>query len=80
MSKSEFSVKTVKHLGFVIEAGKGMRVDPQRVETVKAWEAPKSVKDIRSFLSNGLLKPIMRSMKSRKDYAQRQYWPISIRI
>ena len=50
VGKSEFSVKTTKYLGFIIEAGKGIRMDPDKVTAIKAWEAPRSVKGIRSFL------------------------------
>lgn len=50
VSKSEFSVTSTKYLGFIIEAGKGIRMDPEKIAAIKAWEPPKSVKGIRSFL------------------------------
>ena len=37
-------------LGFVIEAGKGLRMDPEKVKAIKEWEAPVNVKGVRSFL------------------------------
>jgi hypothetical protein len=36
VDKSEFSVKQTKYLGFIIEAGKGIRMDPKKVEAIKA--------------------------------------------
>jgi hypothetical protein len=50
IGKSEFEQDSVKYLGFIIEAGKGLRVDPKKVEAIRAWEAPKSLKEVRSFL------------------------------
>jgi uncharacterized membrane protein len=46
VDKSEFSVKRTKYLGFIIEAGKGIRMDPEKVAAIKAWEPPQSVKGI----------------------------------
>lgn len=50
VDKSEFSVKKTKYLGFIIEAGVGVSMDPAKVEAIKAWERPQSVKGIRSFV------------------------------
>ncbi|KAF9696002.1 hypothetical protein EKO04_006265 [Ascochyta lentis] len=50
VGKSEFSVKSTKYLGFIIEAGKGIRMDPAKVAAIKSWEPLKTVKGIRSFL------------------------------
>lgn len=50
VGKSEFSVKKTKYLGFIIEAGQGIRMDPEKVAAIGAWEPPKSVTGIRSFL------------------------------
>jgi transposase InsO family protein len=50
IKKCEFEVKTTKYLGFIIEAGKGIRMDPDKVKAIKEWEAPKTVKGVRSFL------------------------------
>ena len=50
IGKSEFEQKTVKYLGFIIHAGEGIHVDPQKVEAIQAWEAPKTVREVRSFL------------------------------
>jgi hypothetical protein len=35
---------------FVIEAGKGLRMDPEKIKAIKEWEAPVNVKGVRSFL------------------------------
>jgi hypothetical protein len=50
ISKCEFEVKETKYLGFILEAGKGIRMDPEKVKAVIGWQAPKSVKGVRSFL------------------------------
>jgi hypothetical protein len=50
IDKCEFEVKSTKYLGFIIEAGKGIRMDPAKVEAVVAWESPTSTKGVRSFL------------------------------
>lgn len=50
LGKCEFAVKETKYLGFIIEAGKGVRIDPQKVLAIQEWEAPKTLKGVRSFL------------------------------
>ena len=50
ISKCEFEVKETKYLGFILEAGKGIRMDPEKVKAIMDWEAPRSVKGVRSFL------------------------------
>jgi hypothetical protein len=50
IDKCEFEVKSTKYLGFVLEAGKGIRMDPDKVSAIKDWIAPTSVKGVRSFL------------------------------
>ena len=50
VSKCEFEVKTTKYLGFIIEVGKGITMDPTKVETIIKWEAPKTVKKVQGFL------------------------------
>ena len=49
LSKCEFWLEEVKFLGHVISK-KGIAVDPAKVETVLAWEPPKTVSEIRSFV------------------------------
>jgi hypothetical protein len=50
IKKCEFEVKSTKYLGFIIDAGRGIRMDPAKVEAIKGWEAPRTVKGVRSFL------------------------------
>ena len=37
-------------MGFIIEAGKGIRVDPEKVRAIREWEAPSTPKGVRQFL------------------------------
>jgi hypothetical protein len=50
IEKSEFASLEVKYLEFVISAGEGIKVNPGKVEAIKKWEAPTTVKGIRSFI------------------------------
>jgi transposase InsO family protein/predicted aspartyl protease len=50
IDKCEFEVKSTKYLGFILEVGKGVRMDPEKVKAILEWESPKSVKAVRSFL------------------------------
>lgn len=50
LKKCEFAVKSVKYLGFIIEVGEGVKVDPEKVSAIKAWEEPTNVKGVRSFV------------------------------
>lgn len=48
--KCEFATKETKYLGFIITLGEGIKVDPEKVEAIKSWEAPTNVKGVRSFI------------------------------
>ena len=50
IKKSEFFVQSTKYLGFIIEAGKGIRMDPEKVKAILEWEAPGAVKGVQAFL------------------------------
>jgi hypothetical protein len=50
IDKCEFEVKTTKYLGFIVEAEKGVRMDPSKIEAIVQWEAPTSVEGVQSFL------------------------------
>ena len=50
IDKCKFECQSVKYLGFIIEVGKGIRMDPEKVTAIQSWEAPKTVKGVRSFL------------------------------
>jgi hypothetical protein len=51
IKKCEFKVKLTKYLRFVIEASKGISIDLAKVAAIREWEAPKTVRGVRSFLS-----------------------------
>ncbi|KAH0829387.1 hypothetical protein FOPE_10738 [Fonsecaea pedrosoi] len=46
IDKCEFEVKSTKYLRFIIEAEKGVRMDPEKVKAILDWEAPKTVKGV----------------------------------
>ena len=50
IKKCEFKVKTTKYLRFIIKAGKGISIDLAKIAAIREWEAPKTVKGVRSFL------------------------------
>ena len=50
LSKCEFEVKKVKYLGYIVEIGKGLSMDPEKVEAIRTWSRPNTVKGVRSFL------------------------------
>ena len=50
IDKCEFEVKTTKYLGFILEVGKGVRMDPEKIRAILEWESPRSVKGVQSFL------------------------------
>jgi len=47
--KSEFHKTEVKYLGLIIGVD-GIKMDPSKVETVKAWPPPENLLDVRAFL------------------------------
>ena len=49
INKCEFHTKQVKYLGLIITT-EGLKMDPQKVETVRNWKAPRCVKDVQAFL------------------------------
>ncbi|KAJ4814752.1 polyprotein [Rhynchospora pubera] len=49
LSKCEFWLEEVAFLGHVI-SGKGLSVDPTKVQAVASWAQPKNVSEVRSFL------------------------------
>lgn len=48
--KCEFETQRIKYLGFIIEAEKGLQMDPEKIKAIETWEAPTSVKGVRGFL------------------------------
>ncbi|KAH0602480.1 uncharacterized protein H6S33_008819, partial [Morchella sextelata] len=47
--KCEFHTQSTTYLGLIIEPN-GIKMDPKKVETVKNWTVPKTVKDVQAFL------------------------------
>ena len=50
LSKCEFEAKKVKYLGYIVEVGKGISMDPEKVEAIRSWATPKTKKGVRSFI------------------------------
>ena len=50
LEKSQFMVKEVTCLGFIIRYKEGILIDPKKVEAVTKWEALTSVRDVRAFV------------------------------
>lgn len=50
LAKCAFAVTEVKYLGFIVEAGKAIRADPEKVAAIREWEAPRTVRGVRSFI------------------------------
>lgn len=50
IDKCEFETKSTKYLGFIVEAGKGIKVDPEKVQAIQSWEEPKTAREMRRFL------------------------------
>ena len=48
-SKCHFACESVNYLGFVVSL-EGISPDPKKLEAVKSFPTPRSVKDVRSFL------------------------------
>lgn len=48
-SKCEFFCTKVQYLGHVVSAN-GVETDPDKVEALRTWPEPKTLKDLRSFL------------------------------
>ncbi|KAH0602908.1 uncharacterized protein H6S33_008558 [Morchella sextelata] len=47
--KCEFHTQSTTYLGLIIEPN-GTKMDPRKVEIVKNWTVPKTVKDVQAFL------------------------------
>jgi hypothetical protein len=50
LGKCEFEAKRVKYLGMIIDAEKGISMDPEKVQSVRDWPAPTTVKGVRGFI------------------------------
>ena len=47
--KCEFHKKETEFLGYIIST-EGVKMNPKKVQAVRDWKTPKSVKDVQSFL------------------------------
>ena len=45
-------MKTTKYLGFIIEMGKNIIMDPAKIEIIIKWEVFKTVKRVQRFLGS----------------------------
>jgi transposase InsO family protein len=50
INKCEFEQKRVKYLGYIVDSERGICVDPEKVEAIKAWEPPSTVRGVRGFI------------------------------
>lgn len=50
IGKCEFETHCTKYLGYIIEVGVGIKMDPDKVKAIVEWLPPTSVKGVRSFL------------------------------
>lgn len=49
IKKCEFGVTKTRYLGFIVTTN-GIRVDPDKIQTIKDWKPPTNVRSIQSFL------------------------------
>jgi hypothetical protein len=50
IGKCKFETKATKSLGFIVEAGTGIRMDPEKVKAIAERKRPGTVRGVRSFL------------------------------
>lgn len=48
--KCAFEATSVTYLGYIIEVGKGLRMDPAKIKAILDWKPPATVKGVRGFL------------------------------
>lgn len=50
IKKCEFDCTETKYLGYIVRAGEGICMDPEKVRAILDWVAPTTVKGVRGFL------------------------------
>jgi hypothetical protein len=50
IDKCEFEQKKIKYLGYIVNSENGICVDSEKIEAIRAWEPPSTVKGVRGFL------------------------------
>jgi hypothetical protein len=50
ISKCEFETKSTKYLGYIVEVGRGISMDPEKTKAIKEWKPPTNLKGVQSFL------------------------------
>ena len=48
--KNKFEGGIIKYLGYLIETGRGLQADPEKLEEIRKWEPPTKVRGVRGFL------------------------------
>ncbi len=48
VEKCKFLQTSVRYLGHIVSQN-GVETDPQKIETIKTWPSPKTLKELRSF-------------------------------
>ena len=50
ISKCEFECKETKYLGFIVQAGEDIQIDPEKVKAIQEWTVLTTVKGVWGFL------------------------------
>ena len=53
--KSEFEGGIMKYLGYLIETGRGLQADPEKLKAIRKWEPPTKVRGVRGFLDFAII-------------------------
>lgn len=79
VDKSHFCVTEVKYLGYMIGNG-GIRTDPEKIDAITRWPAPRSIRQVRGFLGlagwyrrfiknfSSLTFPITETLSSKRKF------------
>ena len=50
LAKSEFHVKEINLLGYLLNADNTLRMEPGKIEAIQQWEVPTKRKEVQAFL------------------------------